>query len=111
MLRDPRWQKKRLKILEKNKFQCFECGNTERELHIHHCWYEHQLKPWEYHDSCYLVLCKECHLTRQDLEYKIKTKLADLRIHDLESLCEFLDIAPAIGVDGCVKELIKMMTP
>ena len=36
LLKDPRWQKKRLKVLERAGWACEECGDTKTELHVHH---------------------------------------------------------------------------
>jgi len=60
-LRDPRWQKKRLDVLESAGWECLECGATARELHVHHYWYEPKRLPWEYPDKCFGVLCGSCH--------------------------------------------------
>jgi len=35
-LADPRWQKKRLEILERDGFECNSCGDSSTELHVHH---------------------------------------------------------------------------
>jgi len=35
-LKDPRWQKKRLKIMERANWECESCGDSEKTLHIHH---------------------------------------------------------------------------
>jgi 5-methylcytosine-specific restriction endonuclease McrA len=40
MLRDPRWQRKRLKIMESDKWKCSKCGSTKSELNVHHLRYE-----------------------------------------------------------------------
>lgn len=62
-LRDPRWQKKRLEILQLSEFCCISCGDSESELHVHHLVYEKGKEPWE---SQYLIpVCKACH---KDLE-------------------------------------------
>lgn len=39
-LKDPRWQRKRLEILEAAKFKCEDCGNSKNTLTVHHCYYE-----------------------------------------------------------------------
>jgi hypothetical protein len=58
-LRDPRWQKKRLEILQRDNFKCRICNDTESELQVHHLSYAND--PWEI-DNWYLVtLCKDCH--------------------------------------------------
>lgn len=59
-LRDPRWQKKRLEILERDGFKCCNCGDKETELHIHHYYYNFNL-PWECDDLSMITLCKYCH--------------------------------------------------
>lgn len=35
-LKDPRWQKKRLEVMESNEFCCEMCGDNESTLHVHH---------------------------------------------------------------------------
>jgi len=59
-LRDPRWQKKRLQILERDDFTCQACKTTEIELHIHHIEYSPG-DPWEIDDESLITLCKDCH--------------------------------------------------
>lgn len=61
LLRDPRWQKKRLEILQRDSWQCQNCDEKDKTLHIHHCYYEHGKMPWEYKSSSLLTLCEECH--------------------------------------------------
>jgi len=39
-LKDPRWQKKRLKVLERDNWECKQCGEKEETLHIHHLLYD-----------------------------------------------------------------------
>lgn len=77
LLKDPRWQKKRLKILERDYFACLACGDGESTLHVHHCYYEKGKKPWEYEDSSLLTLCEECHETESELFYEGKNLLSN----------------------------------
>jgi hypothetical protein len=60
-LKDPRWQKKRLEILNMYEFMCMVCQETEEELHVHHVYYEKGKDPWDYPDSALWCLCKSCH--------------------------------------------------
>jgi hypothetical protein len=62
-LQDPRWQKTRLKVLERDNFTCICCGETKKQLHVHHCYYVGRRNPWEYHHSSLITLCFECHKT------------------------------------------------
>jgi hypothetical protein len=61
LLKDPRWQKERLEILELDKWACRHCSNKELTLHVHHLYYEKGLKPWEYPDSALVTYCELCH--------------------------------------------------
>jgi hypothetical protein len=60
-LRDVRWQKKRLQVLDSSKWKCEHCHDSSNQLHVHHYWYEPGKSPWEYDDKCYAALCDKCH--------------------------------------------------
>lgn len=61
-LLDPRWQKKRLRILERDKWACRCCGDKESTLHVHHVHYDPRAEgPWDYADTSLVTLCAECH--------------------------------------------------
>lgn len=38
-IKDPRWQKRRLEIFQKDEFTCKLCGNSQKTLHVHHIEY------------------------------------------------------------------------
>ena len=61
MLLDPRWQKKRLEVLESAGWACEFCFETESTLHVHHARYIKGRKPWEYERSDLKALCADCH--------------------------------------------------
>lgn len=60
-LKDPRWQKMRLSVLNKAKFKCKWCGDEKEILHVHHIDYLPGRQPWEYEISNFLCLCSTCH--------------------------------------------------
>jgi hypothetical protein len=60
-LLDPRWQKKRLKILERDEWECQHCGDDESTLHVHHLCYLKGYEPWDYLDKMLITLCESCH--------------------------------------------------
>jgi hypothetical protein len=60
-LKSPKWQKKRLKIFERDSWKCRFCQSEERTLHVHHTEYIPGLDPWEYDDNLLLTLCEMCH--------------------------------------------------
>jgi len=68
LFKDPRWQKKRLEILERDEWKCLLCVDKKQTLHVHHKWYIRGLKPWEYANSCLMTMCDECH----SFEHSIK---------------------------------------
>ena len=60
-LRDPRWQRKRLEVMERANFTCEQCGDKASTLNVHHMAYLKGRRPWEY-EQCQLVcLCETCH--------------------------------------------------
>ena len=65
--KDPRWQKLRLKVLERHGFACQNCGDTESTLHIHHRRYINGRDPWEYPLESLVTLCESCHETETEL--------------------------------------------
>lgn len=60
-LKDPRWQKKRLEILNRDEFTCQLCLDSDSSLHVHHCRYQWGKSPWEYPDSWLMTVCESCH--------------------------------------------------
>jgi hypothetical protein len=60
-LQDPRWQKRRLEIMARDKFTCCQCANDEETLNVHHRWYIGGRKVWEYPDIALVTLCEGCH--------------------------------------------------
>lgn len=61
LLKDPRWQRVRLRVFERDGWACQECGDTKTTLNVHHRQYRRGLKPWEYNDGELVTLCRPCH--------------------------------------------------
>jgi hypothetical protein len=61
LLLDPRWQKKRLEIFNRDDWRCVRCGNNTETLHVHHAYYTHGVDPWEHPGDCLSTLCATCH--------------------------------------------------
>jgi hypothetical protein len=68
-LLDPRWQKKRLGILERDKWSCQICEDKEKTLHVHHIFYDGFNDPWDCLNESLITLCFECHENEQE-QYK-----------------------------------------
>ena len=61
LLKDPRWQKKRLEIMQRDNFACALCLDTKSTLHVHHKKYIKGNMPWAYEDKYLITLCDKCH--------------------------------------------------
>jgi len=60
-LKDPRWQRKRLEIMDRDSWQCRHCESKEKTLNVHHIYYHKGAAPWEYENEMLLTLCEKCH--------------------------------------------------
>lgn len=60
-LKHPKWQRRRLEILQRDNFTCQLCGDTETTLNIHHKEY-HKGDVWEYEDNELITYCELCHI-------------------------------------------------
>lgn len=60
-LRDPRWQKMRLKVMERDGFTCQFCWAKDKTLNVHHKSYSRGRDPWDYPGTNFLTLCDDCH--------------------------------------------------
>jgi hypothetical protein len=66
LLKDGRWQRRRLEIMQRDDFKCRECGTTN-DLNVHHIRYIAGRKPWEYDDGDLITLCGDCHKKTHEL--------------------------------------------
>lgn len=62
-LKSPKWQKKRLEVLQRDNFKCCLCGDEETELHVHHLKYTGP-NPENAPNEDLETLCKDCHLIK-----------------------------------------------
>lgn len=65
-LKDPRWQKKRLEVLERAGWACEWCASSTKTLHVHHGYYRKGAAPWDYSQEYLHALCHECHERAED---------------------------------------------
>lgn len=87
-LRDPRWQKKRLEILNRDDFQCQLCLDKDTELHVHHKSYSGE--PWETDSSELITYCKHCHHIVEDSKKKNYTVVAIKKVLLVEDKGAFM---------------------
>lgn len=67
-LKDPRWQKKRLLVMDRDNWTCRGCGSDIDNLHVHHMRYYKD--PWDAPDHDLITFCHSCH---ESVEYSIST--------------------------------------
>lgn len=77
-LKDPRWQKMRLQILERDNWTCQDCGETTVTLNVHHRYYLRNADPWEYPEKALITLCEDCH--ERETEYRPEADQLLLRV-------------------------------
>jgi hypothetical protein len=71
-LKDPRWQRLRLKAMERDGFKCMCCGATDKTLNVNHL--EYVGEPWECDLDKLETLCEPCHRRRRKLEIKMRAE-------------------------------------
>jgi hypothetical protein len=80
LLKDPRWQKKRLLVFERDNWTCQSCLDTESTLHVHHTKYIGEF-PWECPDEYLMTLCEKCHEEEEfNKDIDVYESLSDLGI-------------------------------
>lgn len=74
LLRDRRWQRRRLEIFQRDDFKCVKCGceNPEVQVHCHHKYYRWGRAPWDYPDDALDTRCEKCHRITELLKDALK---------------------------------------
>jgi len=111
-LKDPRWQKKRLKIFERDGFKCPYCNDETTTLHVHHEKYEGE--PWEIDDEFLKTACEVCHAIIEDFKLlKVKREVVRVRkckeIDGMFSYAMALTNNKTIGLYGKVNDKIQLI--
>jgi len=76
--KDPRWQKKRLEILDRDEFQCQHCGDSKSQLHVHHRVYEYGRDVWDYDNDLLVTYCNSCHQYAHQLSSDLKSVSSEI---------------------------------
>ena len=102
-LRDPRWQRKRLEIMQRDNFTCTQCGNKSEIQNIHH--WQYSKEPWSAKNQDLTTVCRSCH---EEIEHcknltKVFLRQPSFRKLVLNILATFNDsIDVAEDVDYCI---------
>lgn len=88
-LRDARWQRKRLEVLELAGWICQECGAEDhRALDVHHSYYQRGLEPWEHPTTAMRCVCNPCHEIRAESERRLLRALSIYNATELAYLAK-----------------------
>lgn len=91
LLKDPRWQRKRLEILESRGWVCENCGDSDKTLHVHHVRYVKGRMPWEYDGSELKVFCEKCHKERHDQAERVHALLSKMGSGEAQLAVSFIE--------------------
>jgi hypothetical protein len=64
-LKDPRWQKVRLAVFERDDWRCHWCGSKSLSLNVHHIIYTKK-HPWSENKDNLETVCEKCHKKLHD---------------------------------------------
>jgi hypothetical protein len=81
---DPRWQKKRLEVMEQQGFTCQRCETTEKTLSVHHNQYIPNRDVWDYENSQLSVLCQDCHADLHAKDDLLNDLISRIPAHSFE---------------------------
>ena len=108
-LSNPQWQRKRLEILQRDKWMCTCCHDATNELQIHHLDYIPGIEPQDYPDDMLTTLCINCHNKEQGRE-KMETHLATTLKMKGFLLSDLLGLSCLIDTnDQFTKSLLKTL--
>lgn len=77
--KDPRWQRKRLEVMEESDFKCENCGVNDKTLNVHHKSYKKNHAPWEYESYELECLCEDCHCYRHNIKDRLAAAIHDFK--------------------------------
>lgn len=94
LYKDPRWQKKRLEIFQRDKFTCQFCQSKIKTLTVHHLEYHGNAKPWDYKDKELITVCEDCHIQETKYRKIYETTLIKIlkkykfSVDDIKRICQ-----------------------
>ncbi len=90
LLKDPRWQRKRLEILNRDDWTCQRCGAEDKTLHVHHRKYGRGF-PWEIENGFLVTLCEACHEKTTEVGRRLAELISCSDPSDLEEVAGLLE--------------------
>jgi hypothetical protein len=110
-LKDPRWQKLRLEIMQRDDFTCQMCGDKNKTLNVHHRRYIKNTEPWDYPPHTLVTLCEICHEGEKDqMEENMEILVEQLKnkffAEDILDLAEGFNALKMFGKSHVVSRMI-----
>lgn len=121
-LKDPRWQKVRLLVLERDNWCCTVCGDSESTLFVHHGYYVAGKEPWEYPLECFHACCEPCHQSadaiREELKVLVGSMSVDMQCTLIDALTSLRGMSygemmcglSALRFPSCVEKLLEQFS-
>lgn len=102
-LKDPRWQRKRLEIMQRDNFTCTQCGDKTDTQNVHH--WQYSKEPWDAKNEDLTTVCRSCHQEIEKCKDLAKDflKQSDFRmlLEQIERLLKIREVK-VIAFDDCV---------
>ena len=98
-LLDPRWQKMRLEVLQRDSFSCQHCGDKTKTLHVHHTYYQYGKDPWDYDAGSLITYCEDCHTLAEQTREDLRELIPQFDLVSQTSLREILDFLVNLSPD------------
>lgn len=80
-LKNPKWQKKRLSVLNRDKWKCKLCGDADTNIQVHHTKYV-GANPWDTPDEFLISICEHCHQVLHELKDEEVVRVTKERMGD-----------------------------
>lgn len=95
----PLWQKKRLEIMNRDKFTCQGCGDTDSRLSVHHKFYIPGNNIWDYENYFLVTLCDACHKESHVEINEMNNELSKMDYYLLKQFQSEISIAIKLFID------------
>jgi hypothetical protein len=110
-LRDRRWQRKRLEVLQRDQWRCQNAACRTRDndavmLVVHHRIYRSGKKAWDYATTDLQTLCERCHEKVHHRDHPLSSKLVAgefYRWRELSALLGFTPTPYLTNANGIIK--------
>jgi hypothetical protein len=106
-LKDPRWQKKRLDVLNDAGWCCSKCSSDSKTLHVHHKRYVKGREVWDYANDELEALCEECHAEHHETHALLEEVLAKADVWDPSAMALGLAAGYSTASGGISDDLAR----